>query len=69
MIMNEAYGLMTESLARTIKRCNVSPADYDTMLARWGMKWSDNDLPYSEIERHILVHSQNGSYYYPLYGD
>lgn len=68
MIFHESYGTMPKSTLAVIRRCNVSPADWDGMLNRWGYEWGSHVLPFEQIEDHILVHTVNGSYRYPMYG-
>lgn len=68
MTYNENYGELPDSTLRLIKKANVSPADWDMMLARWGYSWGDTSLPFAAIENHITVHMVNGSYRYPMYG-
>lgn len=67
MTFHESYGTMPTSTLRLIRRANVSPADWDGMLARWGYDW-DDDLPWSDVEYHIESHIVNGSYRWPMYG-
>lgn len=68
MTFHESYGRMPKSTLALIKRSNVSPADWDDMLARWGFAWGDENLPFDAIENHITVHIVNGIYRYPMYG-
>lgn len=68
MTFHETFGNVPRSTLRTIKLCNVSPADWDAMLVRWGFAWGDESLPFADIENFIRVHSQSGSYNYPMYG-
>ena len=68
MTFHESYGHMPTTTLALFKRANVSPADWDGMLARWGFEWSDPDLPWVEIENHVLSHMVNGLYSYPMYG-
>lgn len=68
MQFHESYGTMPKSTLDTIKACNVSPADWDDMLMRWGHSWGDTDLYWPGVENHILTHSSSGSYRWPLYG-
>lgn len=67
LTFHESYGTMPESTLRLIKAANVSPADWDMMLARWGYNWND-DLPWELVEQHIESHRVRGMYQYPMYG-
>lgn len=68
MEFHESYGLMPSSTLKVIKSNNVSPADWDGMLDRWGIDWFDEDKPWDGIEHHITTHSESGSYRWPMYG-
>lgn len=68
MEFNEYYGTLPKSTLRLFKKANVSPADWDSMLMRWGYNWGDENLPFADIERHVTTHMVNGSYRYPMYG-
>lgn len=66
---HESYGLIPVSTLRVIRNCNVSPADWEGMLMRWGFHWGQAGLPFPAIENHIITHAVNGSYRYPMYED
>jgi len=68
LTFHESYGTMPESTLALFKRANVSPADWDSMLMRWGFSWGDETLPWADIERHVTVHMVNSLYRYPMYG-
>lgn len=67
-MFHESYGTMPTTTLNLIKRSNVSPADWDMMLYRWGMEWNNPDLPWDAIEQHIITHTVKGSYRWPMYG-
>lgn len=68
MTFHEVFGTMPTSTLSLIKRANVSSADWDCMLARWGYDWNDETMPFDLIERHIETHMVRGNYSYPMYG-
>jgi hypothetical protein len=68
MMFDESYGMVPDYLLQLFKRANVSVADWDMMLARWGFSWGDTKLPFEDIANHITVHMVNGSYRWPMYG-
>jgi hypothetical protein len=68
MTFHESYGTMPTSTLSLFKRAGVSPADWDSMLVRWGFQWGDESLPWDAIEDHVTVHMVNGLYRYPMYG-
>jgi hypothetical protein len=68
MTFDENYGTMPSNLLALIKRANVSPADWDSMLTRWGIDWFDEHKPFNLIYLHIESHMVNGTYRYPMYG-
>jgi hypothetical protein len=68
MMFDESYGILPDYLLKAIRRFNVSVADWDMMLTRWGYSWGDAKLPFEDIHNHIAVHSANGSYFWPMYG-
>ena len=53
MTFHESYGELTKSLLRTIRKYNVSPSDYDTLVSFYGED-------YAVIEREIVSHSPAG---------
>lgn len=71
MTFHESYGTLPKNILRLIRRFNVSPADYDTMLDTLN-PWIDGDdsMPgrpdWDAVEAHIIDNSTNG-YYTPRY--
>lgn len=68
MTFDESYGTMPQSTLDLFRTANVSVSDWDSMLARWGFTWGDENLPWADIENHVTVHMVNGLYRYPMYG-
>jgi hypothetical protein len=62
MTFHESYGNLTVSLLQAIKRFNVSPADYDALLATYGKTWDSPDIDYSHVEYVIRENSSSGMY-------
>lgn len=58
MVFNEWYGEIPFTLNRTIKKYNVSPADYDNLRDQFG---SD----FTAIEAFIKENSESGMYQEP----
>lgn len=63
MTFHESYGELPKSTLSLIKRRNVSPADYDMILYKFG--YVDTHFP--DVEGFIKAHSPTGIYQPPLY--
>jgi hypothetical protein len=63
MTYHESYGSLPTSTLRLIKAKNVSPADYDDILAQYGMDYTDADkIPFDMVEDLIRSSSKSGYY-------
>jgi hypothetical protein len=63
MTFHESYGDLPVSTLRLIKRANVSPADYEMLLYKFG--YVDTHFP--DVEQFIRDHMKNGMYWPPLH--
>lgn len=63
MTFHESYGELPVSTLRLIKRNNVSPADYEMLLYKFG----NVDTHFPDVEAFIREHSPDGMYRPPLY--
>lgn len=66
MTFHESYGTLPLSTLRFIKKHNVSPADWDGILAVHGTDFfGANEITHAEwveIEAYIVSHSETGVY-------
>ena len=64
MTFDESYGPLPDVVLRDIRKFNVSPADYDTVLAHFGHTWQGAGLftvdTWGQIHDFILSHSLDG---------
>lgn len=60
-VYHESYGTVTPALLRAIKKNNVSPMDYDMLVAEFGER-------HDVIRDVILQRSTTGMYREPLVG-
>ena len=60
-VYHESYGTLTPALLRAIKKNNVSPMDYDMLVAEFGEH-------YDVIRDVILLRSETGMYREPPVG-
>lgn len=67
MTFHESYGNLPTGLLRTYRRCNVSPADHDTILAAFGCVWSDTDIPWDAVTEFVAAHTSTGTLALPRY--
>lgn len=59
MTFHESYGNLPTRLLRTYRKANISPADHDQILTLWGARWSDTDIPWTEVETFVLASIDN----------
>lgn len=64
MTFHESYGPLPTVVLRDIRKFNVSPADYDAVLAHFGRTWQAAGLfsaeTWSQIHDFIVSHSSDG---------
>lgn len=63
MTFHECYGELPASTLRLVKRANVSPADFDMLLYKFGRV----DTHFPDVEKFIKEYIVNGIYRPPFY--
>lgn len=63
MTFHESYGTMPVKTLRLIRKCNVSPADYDFIMMESSRVFGEEgEIDWTVINEHIISNSETGMY-------
>lgn len=65
MTFHESYGQVRKDTLRLIRKYNVSPADYDTLLAACGWDWTKYEVIDFDVVNDMIVSASRDGYYRP----